>query len=144
MSKKQCGLLFIQSCRPIDYISSNILADFSAKNLKKASWFDETDAFLKFYRPSAAYIGETEGENIPEEEWVLSKETSYIKDSRNPNFPKFSISEDKFCRGNYSTPIKVEIWDHSKTQNHNFISRGYFTVEGAVSGEVAKIETEDG
>lgn len=73
----------------------------------------------------------------------MSKETGYIKDTSNPDFPHFRVPEDKFCKGNRDLPLRVEIWDYSKTKNHTFISRGHFTVNDLLVKKTGKVETKD-
>lgn len=47
--------------------------------------------------------------------------TEVIKRSLNPKFQKIEISVQQLCRGEESRPVRIEIWDWNRTQQHSFI-----------------------
>jgi hypothetical protein len=47
--------------------------------------------------------------------------TEVIKRSLKPQWQKIEISVQQLCRGEESRPVRIEIWDWNRTQQHSFI-----------------------
>lgn len=82
-------------------------------------------------------------DEVPGNAWVLVKETHYVKDNLNPDFIPFTISSQKFCKKNPHSPLKLEIWDWSKSGKHTWISQGFFNVIGILQGTISYVDTYD-
>jgi hypothetical protein len=106
---------------------NEFMIDFCASSVKNVEWFSKSDPFLRIYRPVDAYLNSTTPTTIPDNMWILVQETEYVKDNLNPDFKPFTISGAKLCKNNMATPLKLEIWDHSKAGKHLQISTGYFS-----------------
>lgn len=113
-----------------------------AEKVKDIEWFSKSDPFLRIYRPSSSYIKQNAA-TIPENGWVMVTHTNYIKDNLNPVFDPFTISGQKLCKNNLQSPMKVEIWDHSKRGKHTYISKAFFTMMDLVQGKIQFVDTYD-
>ena len=92
--------------------SNNIITwKWSAvKVLNTDGLFGKSDPFLRFFRRRHGGY------------WIQVHETEFIKDTLNPVWEEFSITDGKICGSIYDpNPIKIECWDNSKTGKHNYI-----------------------
>jgi hypothetical protein len=117
--------------------------DLKANNIKNVEWFSKSDPFLKFYRPSDSYITNQSPSTIPENQWILTHQTEFVKDCLNPDFVPFSVSSSKFCKNNKNAYLKMEIWDDSKEGNHTYIGCSYFTISQIQTQSISYLDTKD-
>jgi len=140
---KSAGIVYITAEKGSGKPSHDIEIDLKATQIKNTEWFSKSDPFLRFFRPTTRFIDKRSYEEIPKDDWIQVFQTKHLKDELNPDFPPFVISEEKLCRGNRDSILKVEIWDYSKTGAHDFISRGVWTLNSALQGKLKEIKTSD-
>jgi hypothetical protein len=78
-------------------------------------------------------LGHKDVTSIPEKAWVLVKETKHLKNCRNPDFKKFTISSPKLCKENLEAKLKVEILNWKSNGKHIIISKGYFSINDIIT-----------
>lgn len=117
--------------------------DFCASKVKNIEWFSKSDPFLRLYRPTDQYLQSNSPQQVPQNQWVMVKETHYVKDNLNPDFRPFTITGAKLCKNYLPCQIKLEIWDHSKRGKHTLISTGFFCVNDMIEGRCSFIDTAD-
>ena len=102
--------------------------DFKAEELTNQEWFGKSDPFLRIMRPTSKFAKTKRVSDIPETEWKIVYTSTVIKENLNPDWPPFSISAAKLCNNDFNCPLKIMVWDYSKTGKHLKIAEGFFTL----------------
>ncbi|OMJ92385.1 hypothetical protein SteCoe_4827 [Stentor coeruleus] len=82
---------------------------FRGIKLDKKDTFGKSDPYLIFYR------------NISQNQWTEIHRTEIIKNTLDPVWNPFELTEQKLCNSDRNKPIKVECYDWDKVGSHDLI-----------------------
>ena len=85
-------------------------------------FFDKSDPFLKFFKQR-------------DTEWLQVHEGEVIMNNLNPIWKPHQVKDDKLCGGDYSKPIRVEVWDWESSGKNQYIGDCQFTLDQLKRGQ---------
>ena len=77
--------------------------------LDKKDWFGKSDPYLIFYR------------SLGVNQWKEVHRTEVVKDTLNPTWVPFEVTEQELCNSDVHKPIKIECYDWDSTGAHDLI-----------------------
>ena len=81
----------------------------SGIKLDKKDWFGKSDPYLIFYK------------SLSPGQWKEVHRTEVIKNTLDPNWAPFELSEQELCNGDSHCPIKIECYDWDSDSSSDFI-----------------------
>ena len=77
--------------------------------LDKKDWFGKSDPYLIFYR------------NLGANQWKEVHRTEVVRDTLNPTWVPFEVTEQELCNSDIHKPIKIECYDWDNLGAHDLI-----------------------
>lgn len=102
---------------------------FGAHFLREIEWFKSCDPFLMISVAGNGYGKMGNPSTYPSDCWKNIKKVNYgISNGTVPNFFDLRIDSDKIKYDDIHHYMRVEVWDHSKANEHQLVAFGFFSI----------------